>query len=75
MNRRHRAFARIRQALATHADLARKLATLERQYDPRFKVVFDALRALMREPEKKKKNHRVRRQGSQGKVWEVEWGP
>ena len=50
-----RAFVRLRQALATHADLARKLATLEKTYDAQFKVVFDALRALMREPEKKKK--------------------
>jgi hypothetical protein len=50
-----RAFVRLRQALSTHADLARKLTALEKQYDAQFKIVFDALRALMREPEKKKK--------------------
>jgi hypothetical protein len=42
-----RAFVRLRQMLASHADLARKLATLERKYDAQFKVVFDAIRQLM----------------------------
>lgn len=50
-----RAFVRLRQVLATHADLARKLAVLERKSHAQFKVVFEAIRALMREPEKKKK--------------------
>jgi hypothetical protein len=50
-----RAFVRLRQALATHADLARKLTAMEKNYDAQFKVVFDALRALMAEPKKKKK--------------------
>jgi ORF6N domain-containing protein len=42
-----RAFVRLRQLLATHADLARKLAALERKYDERFRVVFEAIRQLM----------------------------
>jgi hypothetical protein len=42
-----RAFVRLRQLLATHADLARKLAELERRYDGQFRVVFDAIRQLM----------------------------
>ncbi len=46
-----RAFVRLRQILATHADLARKLAELETKYDEQFRVVFDAIRALMAEPE------------------------
>lgn len=50
-----RTFVRLRQMLATHADLARKLATLERKYDTQFKVVFDAIRELMVPPEPKKK--------------------
>ncbi len=50
-----RAFVRLRQMLATHADLARKLAALERKYDTQFKVVFDAIRELMTAPEPKKK--------------------
>jgi len=42
-----RAFVRLRQMLQTNADLARKLAALEAKYDAQFKVVFDAIRALM----------------------------
>jgi len=42
-----RAFVRLRRILATHADLARKLEELEAKYDARFRVVFDAIRALM----------------------------
>jgi dimeric dUTPase (all-alpha-NTP-PPase superfamily) len=43
-----RAFVRLRQILATHADLARKLEQLETKYDAQFKVVFDAIRELMK---------------------------
>jgi len=42
-----RTFVRLRRLLATHEDLARKLAALERRYDDQFKVVFDAIRQLM----------------------------
>ena len=42
-----RAFVRLRQIIASSADLARKLASLEKKYDAQFKVVFDAIRALM----------------------------
>lgn len=42
-----RAFVRLRQILATHKDLARKLEELEKKYDAQFKVVFDAIRELM----------------------------
>ncbi len=42
-----RAFVRLRRALATHADLARRLDALEHRYDRRFRDVFDAIRALM----------------------------
>jgi hypothetical protein len=50
-----RAFVRLRQMLASNADLARKLDTLERKYDAQFKVVFDAIRQLMTPPEPKRK--------------------
>ena len=43
-----RAFIRIRTILAAHKELARKLEELERKYDARFKVVFEAIRQLMR---------------------------
>ncbi len=50
-----RAFVKLRQLLASHADLARKLEDLERKYDAQFKVVFDAIRQLMTLPEPKRK--------------------
>ena len=45
-----RAFVQIRQWLASHADLARKLAALEGKYDKQFKVVFRAIHELMAAP-------------------------
>jgi hypothetical protein len=45
-----RTFVQLRQMLASHADLARKLASLERTYDEQFRVVFDAIRKLMEPP-------------------------
>ncbi len=45
-----RAFVRLRQMLASNADLARKLDELEKKYDAQFRVVFDAIRALMTPP-------------------------
>ena len=50
-----RAFVRLRQILSSHAGLARKLDALEQKYDAQFRVVFDAIRALMAEPEKPKR--------------------
>lgn len=50
-----RTFVRLRQMLATHKDLARKLAALEKKYDVQFKVVFDAIRQLMASPEPKRR--------------------
>ena len=51
-----RAFIRLRRMLASHRDLARKLADLERKYDAQFKVVFDAIRQLMAPPEKARRS-------------------
>jgi hypothetical protein len=53
-----RAFVRLRQMLASHAQLRRKLAAMERKYDAQFKVVFDAIRELM-EPGQKPKKGRI----------------
>jgi len=50
-----RTFVRLRLLLATNAELARKLEALERKYDAQFKVVFDAIRQLMKPPEPKKR--------------------
>lgn len=50
-----RAFVRLRRLLASNEDLARKLAALEKKYDTQFKVVFDAIRQLMTQPEPKRR--------------------
>ncbi len=50
-----RAFVRLRQMLAAHKDLERRLDALEDRYDGQFKVVFDAIRALMSEEERPRK--------------------
>jgi hypothetical protein len=50
-----RIFVRLRQLLATNAELSRKLEALEKKYDAQFKVVFDAIRQLMAPPELKKR--------------------
>ena len=42
-----RAFVRLRQILATHKELAKKLQELEKKYDMRFKAVFEAIWKLM----------------------------
>ena len=47
-----RAFVKLRQILASHSELARKLESLEKKYDTQFKIVFDAIRQLMAPPEK-----------------------
>ena len=46
-----RAFVRLRQLLASHADLARKLDELEKKYDKQFAIVFEAIRKLMEPPQ------------------------
>src|SRR6266516_2420416 len=45
-----RTFVRLREMLLSDAELARKLAASEKKYDAQFKVVFDAIRALMLPP-------------------------
>ena len=57
-----RAFVKLREMLSTHKDLARKLADMEKKYDSQFKVVFDAIRQLMKPDEPKKKPIGFRRE-------------
>jgi hypothetical protein len=45
-----RTFVRLRRLLTTDTDLAQKLAALERKYDSRFRVVFQAIKRLMKPP-------------------------
>jgi hypothetical protein len=47
-----RTFVELRKLLSTHKDLARKLEELEKKYDAQFRVVFEAIRQLMRSPTK-----------------------
>jgi hypothetical protein len=50
-----RAFVRLRQILTSNKELAKRLDELEKKYDAQFRVVFDAIRQLMRPPESKKR--------------------
>ena len=53
-----RAFVRLRQVLSTHKDMARKLDDLEKKmkvHDTQIQAVFDAIRELMKTPEKPKR--------------------
>ncbi len=50
-----RALIKLREMIASHKDLARRLDEMEQRYDSQFKVVFDAIRALIAEPAPKEK--------------------
>jgi len=41
--------------LTAHKDLEHKSVALEKKYDEQFKVIFDAIKALMKSPEQPKK--------------------
>ncbi len=52
-----RAFVKIGKLLSVHHELARRIDSLEKKYDEKFKVVFDAIRALIdQEPPTRKLN-------------------
>jgi ORF6N domain len=46
-----RTFVRLREMISSNKVLARRLNELEKKYDAQFRVVFDAIRELMAEPE------------------------
>jgi len=50
-----RAFVRLREMVASHKELAKKLEALEKKYDAQFKIVFDAIHALLEPPKKPKR--------------------
>ncbi len=53
-----RAFVKVREILESHKDLSRRLEELERKFnghDYQLKAVFDAIRELMKEPQKPKR--------------------
>jgi hypothetical protein len=51
-----RTFTRLRRLLASHAELKQKIEEMEKKYDGKFKVVFDAINELMEIPDKTVKN-------------------
>ena len=72
-------FVQLRKMLADNKELARRLDELEKKYDAQFKVVFDAIRALMTPPrlrrrrigfgvEEARPGYRVRRPVRRGRV-------
>ena len=50
-----RAFIRLKRMLDSNAELARRLRALERRYDGRFRMVFEAIRGLMAPPPEKER--------------------
>ncbi len=48
-----RAFVKLREIIVSNKDLARKLNELEKKYDTQFRIVFDAIRELMKPSEPK----------------------
>jgi hypothetical protein len=50
-----RTFVKLRQMIASNAQLARRFKALEKKYDEQFRTVFEAIYQLMGPSEKKKK--------------------
>lgn len=49
------AFVKLREMIASHKELAKRLDALEKKYDAEFKQVFEAIRQLMAPPEPKRR--------------------
>ena len=49
-----RTFTKLREIILTHVGLKRKIDALEKKYDAKFRIVFDAIKQLMIEEEKPK---------------------
>ena len=50
-----RTFTRLREMLAGHKDLQKKIEDMEAKYDKQFRMVFEAIKQLLSEKEKPKK--------------------
>ncbi len=50
-----RTFTQLRNMLATHDDLKRKIEAMEEKYDEQFRIVFEAIQQLLDEDQKPKK--------------------
>jgi aromatic ring-opening dioxygenase LigB subunit len=51
-----RAFIKLRKMYISHKDLKRKIAAMERKYDEQFQIVFEAIKQLIDEEKKPKRN-------------------
>jgi len=49
-----RTFVKLREILASNELLRRKIESMERKYDEKFKTVFEVLKQMLAEPEKPK---------------------
>ena len=49
-----RTFTKLREMLVSHKELRDKMESIEKKYDYQFKVVFDAIKKLLKPPEKPK---------------------
>lgn len=63
-----RAFVQMRQMLATHSDLKRKIEEMEARYDENFQLVFEAIRQLLEDDEKPKRQIGFEERLKRGKV-------
>lgn len=50
-----RSFTKLMEMLATHKDLQQKIEQMEKKYDKQFAIVFEAIKKLLIEEEKPKK--------------------
>jgi len=50
-----RTFTKLRQLMATHEGLKKKIEEMEKKYDYQFKVVFDAIKHLLEPPKQESK--------------------
>jgi hypothetical protein len=50
-----RTFTRLRQMLAGHEELQKKIEAMESKYDEHFQIVFTAIKQMLHEDEKPKK--------------------
>ena len=61
-------FTKLRELLATHKDIQRKIEDMESKYDQQFKIVFEAIRQLLEPPPVPEKSKgRIGFTGSWGK--------
>ncbi len=54
-----RTFVRLRKFAITHSDLANRIEEMERHYDAKFKIVFDAIQRMVLPPKTEKNQNRI----------------